>query len=63
MLWVGLMGGASYVNVLYLLLEEDYLENNEKELAMNCVGVIFIDPGVMMASLSSLFISKVLFPK
>lgn len=34
-LWVGLMGGASYVNVTHNILEDKEIAKHQKELAMN----------------------------
>lgn len=34
MVFIGLMGGASYVNVMYLILNSNKLKKNEKELAV-----------------------------
>lgn len=57
MIFVGLMGGASYVNVNYLLLESDTIHNDEKELAVNICS-IFNDTGVLLSSLTVLFIDN-----
>ncbi|KAL4490884.1 hypothetical protein ABPG72_008620 [Tetrahymena utriculariae] len=57
MIFVGLMGGASYVNVNYLLLNHKEIDRNEKELAMNICS-IFNDTGVLLSSLSGLVIDN-----
>lgn len=57
MIFVGLMGGASYVNVNYLLLNNELIEKNEKELALNICS-IFNDTGILLSSLSVLFIDN-----
>jgi len=57
MLWVGFMGGAAYVNVMYLVVNSDKLPKKKKELAVNIVS-IFNDIGVLTASLFSIFASK-----
>ena len=59
MIWVGLMGGCSYVNVAYQILNNPNVLNNEKELSMN-VEVIFNNTGVTLASISSMIISGLL---
>lgn len=61
MLFVGLMGGASYVNVNYLLLSSEEITQTEKELAMNICS-IFNDTGVLLSSLSTLVISNYIMP-
>lgn len=57
MIWVGLMGGASYVNCYFLLLENKLLPKKLKELATN-VASFFVDIGILTASLLALFISN-----
>jgi battenin len=57
MIWVGLMGGASYVNCYYLLLENDSLPKRLKELATNTAS-FFVDTGILAASLFGLIISN-----
>lgn len=59
MLFVGLMGGASYVNVMYLIINSDIIPKREKELSANIVS-IFNDIGVMTASLFSLLCDNVI---
>jgi hypothetical protein len=34
MIWVGLMGGAAYVNTYHLILEDKNISKDEKELAI-----------------------------
>lgn len=59
MLFVGLMGGCSYVNCYYLILEEKTLGKTMKELATN-VASFFVDFGILAATLSALGISMFL---
>jgi hypothetical protein len=54
------MGGASYVNVIYAIRQSTVLDNNEKELALNMLA-IFNDVGVLMASLTALLLTSVIF--
>jgi hypothetical protein len=61
MIFVGLMGGSSYVNVNYLLLSNNKIEKTEKELVMNICS-IFNDTGVLLSSLSCLVISNFILP-
>ncbi len=60
MAWVGLMGGSSYVNVMYNILESEKLAKNEKELALTMTGVSN-DIGILLASLLSLLLANTAF--
>jgi battenin len=60
MAWVGLMGGSSYVNVMYNILESDKLAKSEKELAITMTGVCN-DIGILFASILSLLLSNTAF--
>ena len=50
MIWVGLMGGCSYVNVMYLILEDPFITKNEKELAVNLCTVTN-DTGILISAI------------
>lgn len=56
MIWVGLMGGSSYVNVMYLIMKTDNLKDNEKELALT-ICTAANDIGILSASLLSLILN------
>jgi hypothetical protein len=60
MIWVGLMGGSSYVNVMYNILESPNLPKNEKELALTLTTVCN-DIGILLASLLSLLLANTAF--
>jgi hypothetical protein len=60
MAWVGLMGGSSYVNVMYQILESPDLPKNEKELALTMTTVCN-DIGILSASLLSLLLTNTAF--
>ena len=60
MVWVGLMGGGSYVNVMYQILESPDLAKNEKELALTMTTVCN-DIGILTASLLSLLLANTAF--
>ncbi len=60
MSWVGLMGGSSYVNVMYNILESDKLAKNEKELALT-ITTVCNDIGILSASLLSLLLANTAF--
>lgn len=52
-IWVGLMGGASYVNVLNAILDLETLDKTEKEMALS-LTLLFNDMGILFASIASL---------
>jgi battenin len=58
MIFVGLMGGCSYVNCMYMILENKQLSKSQKELAVN-VCSFFVDIGIVSAAFFALFISNV----
>ena len=62
MIFVGLMGGASYVNVIYKIQKSEDLDRTEKELALTLLTV-FDDIGIFCASLFSLIMSLTAFAK
>ena len=55
--WVGLMGGASYVNVLNAILDLETLDKTEKEMALS-LTLLFNDTGILCASITSLILSN-----
>ena len=59
-IWVGLMGGAAYVNVMHQILERKTLKKSEKEAAI-AVSLIFNDVGVLLSAIFSLLIDNTLF--
>ena len=56
-IWVGLMGGGSYVNVIFTLLNKPDLHYNERELATTFC-TFFDSFGIFMASLISLIFDQ-----
>ena len=60
MVWVGMMAGCSYVNVMYNILESPELAKNEKELALTLTTVCN-DIGILLASLVSLLFANTIF--
>ena len=60
MIWVGLMAGGSYVNVMYNILESKELAKNEKELALTLTTVCN-DIGILSASIVSLVFANTIF--
>jgi hypothetical protein len=57
MIWVGLMAGSSYVNVMYQILESPKLMQNEKELALT-ITTVGNDIGILLASIVSLILTS-----
>ena len=60
LIWVGFMGGASYVNVMHNLLEHKTLKKNEKEAAL-ALSLMFNDSGVLLSAIFSLVMDNTLF--
>ena len=60
MVFVGLMGGASFVNVIYLLKNSTILQKTEKELALNLLSC-FDDLGILLASITALVLTLTAF--
>ena len=58
--WIGLMGGGSYVNVMHSILELKTLKNSEKEGAI-VLSLVFNDSGVLLSSIFSLIMDNTLF--
>ena len=56
MLFVGLMGGCAYVNVYYLILENEKISKSAKELVSN-ISCIHNDLGILLATITGLIIS------
>lgn len=55
--FVGLMGGSSYVNVLHAIRELPTLTTNERESAMS-LSFLFNDFGILCASTLSLILGQ-----
>uniref|UniRef100_K1PV41 Battenin n=1 Tax=Magallana gigas TaxID=29159 RepID=K1PV41_MAGGI len=49
MIYVGLLGGASYVNIFYLLLHEDKYPEEDREFCINIVS-LFITGGIVLGT-------------
>lgn len=61
MMWVGLIGGCSYVNIYFFTLElNKKLEDEEKELAVNLI-ILSTDICSTLATLFALLLSNTLF--
>lgn len=57
MVFVGLMGGSSFVNCYYILLNDKRLNKSQREIAVN-LGTLFNDIGIVAASFLALYISN-----
>ncbi|XP_033752569.1 battenin-like [Pecten maximus] len=51
MIYVGLLGGASYVNIFYRLLHDDTYPDKDRELCINIVA-IFITLGIVLGTVA-----------
>jgi hypothetical protein len=60
MIWVGCMGGTSYVNVIYKIQRSPKLKRTEKELAV-MILMVFNDVGILSASILALVLSLTVF--
>ncbi|XP_059162551.1 battenin-like [Physella acuta] len=49
MIYVGLLGGASYVNIFYTLLHDGQFPKEDRELCVNLVG-LFINLGIVLGT-------------
>ncbi len=49
MVYVGLLGGGSYVNIFYLVLHDPNISPLNRELCVN-ITAIFINVGITLAS-------------
>jgi hypothetical protein len=57
LIWVGIMGGGSYVNVLHCILDLKTLEKTEKEMALS-LSLLFNDTGIFLAAVLSLVLDS-----
>jgi len=62
MIFIGLLGGAMYVNVFHALAKDTAIDPADKEFAINIVS-FFINLGIMVAGLFEVFAHKVFLPK
>jgi hypothetical protein len=60
MLLVGLAGGCSYVNTYHMLLQEDQLQRNMKELGTNCC-TMGNNVGTLAAEVVSLVLANTVY--
>ena len=60
MVWVGILGGTSYVNVMYLILDTEKLKRTEKEVALS-VSNAFNDTVILIASIVSLILYNTVY--
>lgn len=60
MLWVGLMGGMVYCNVVYMILEHREISQSEKEISLNLLN-LFNFFGIIGGSLLSFILVNTLY--
>ena len=60
MIYVGLLGGASYVNVYYLILKDKKIKNDERELVVNITQIMY-SLGILMSSLSVIALDETIY--
>lgn len=49
MVYVGLLGGGSYVNIFYLVLNDPKILASDRELCIN-ITAIFVNVGITLSS-------------
>jgi battenin len=59
MVWVGCLGGLSYVNVAYLILNSETLDKQYKETGVN-ISLCFNNIGIILACLTCLLLDNTL---
>lgn len=57
MIWVGCMGGCSYVNCMYLILASKKIDKKNKEVSLNVTGLAS-EVGIIGATICSLIVSN-----
>lgn len=62
MVYVGLLGGAMYVNVFALLVDHPRIPPEDKELAINFVAIV-VNVGIMCASMFDILLDKAILPQ
>jgi battenin len=62
MYFVGLMGGASYVNVFHNLLEDRTVSDDDRPMAIN-IGALHINIGITLGSVLDVIYSNTLVPR
>lgn len=62
MIFVGLMGGAAYVNAYYEIRESERLDVKQKELTM-VMSTVFNDAGMLLASITALIMTNNVYSK
>jgi battenin len=57
MVFVGLMGGASYISTFYILLNENVVADTDREFAIN-ITAIFVNGGIVLAAIFEIIASN-----
>lgn len=57
MLFVGVMGGTSYVNSMYRILDKQSLKKSEKEIVVNFAALGY-DMGILLSGVSALLVAR-----
>lgn len=60
MVWVGLMGGASYVNVMKNILDLKTLNKKEREIAL-VLSLMLNDFGILLSALLTILFDNTIF--
>ena len=62
MFWVGFLGGASYANCFYKIIESKKLEKKFRELAINFSGLL-VETGIFFACVIGLILANTVLKK
>ncbi len=60
MIWVGLMGGTVYANVVYMVIENEKIEQGEKEISMNLLNIANF-MGIIFGALISMILVNTIY--
>ena len=59
-IFVGIMGGASYVNTFYCILQDPAIPDNSRELAVNITSIVY-SLGILVSALTVIFLDETLY--
>ena len=60
MIWVGLMGGTVYANVVYMIIEDEKIAQGEKEVSMNLLNIANF-MGIILGALISMILVNTIY--
>lgn len=60
MIWVGLMGGTVYANVVFMIIEDEKIAQGEKEVSMNLLNIANF-MGIILGALISMILVNTIY--